>query len=271
MKKILAVSDFHFGSSWGLWPPNFEAEDPRTGDMDKWIMNPTQERLWKMFQFMCEKAKDVDIIIFNGDLCDGPQRKAWGKGTKTPDLNVQAKACEHAIKLLPDVPKYFTQGSEYHTMNDRPLEQYIAERAGGEFGDDLCIDECGIRIYARHFIPVSKSAWMYRTTPVARDLMLLALSDTPEHYGKVDLAIFSHAHYKCGVILGGTVGVITPCFQARTPFAVKVGITTPPDIGFCIIEVEEGPEGRQHVNPKFYSHKIGKPCKIVGREAQCRK
>lgn len=272
MHKILAFSDLHFGSNYGLWPKGFEYEDKKNGEFDTWNLNSVQKELWKIWKYMIDKAKDCDIIIANGDLIDGPQKKGWGKGVKTPDLSIQLEACEFALSMLPDVPMYFTQGTEYHTVaGGIPAEQQIAKDMGWEenFGDDLCIDECGIRTYAKHHVPTTKSVWMYRPTPLARDLMLLALSSAPNQYGVVDLMCCSHAHYKCGVTLGGMTGIITPGFQTRTPYAAQNSLITPPDVGFCIIEVEDGIGKHKSINPKFYSEKIGRPCKVVGREAKC--
>ena len=272
MTRILAFSDLHLGSNYAVWPKGFKYEDKKNGEVDTWNINNLQKELWRVFTYMVKKAETCDIIIANGDLIDGPQQKGWGKGVKTPDIAVQIAACEYMLKMLPDIPIYFTQGTEYHSGGAMPAEQQIAKDLGFEdnYGDDLCIDECGIRTYACHNVPTTKSVWMYRPTPLARDLMLLALSSAPDQYGQVDLMVRSHAHYKCGVTLGGMTGVITPCFQTRTPYAVKNSLITPPDIGFCIIEIDGGLCKRKSVNPLFYSEKIGRPCKVVGREAKCK-
>jgi hypothetical protein len=165
------------------------------------------------------------------------------------------------IDTLPKVPFYFTQGTDYHEIEDMPAEQYIAARYGAEFGDDLLIDECGIRIHAQHFIPVSQSSWQYRSTPVARDELLLAVNNAQEKYGEVDLAIRSHAHYFVSVSFRSQFGLISPCWQTRTPYAVKKGILSPPDIGWVMVHVRD--RKQMMVDRRGMTH-IVKPSRVVG-------
>jgi len=162
MKKILILSDLHVGSLWGLWPPSFSTVDARTGDTLKFIQNKTQKGLWKHWEKMLREVPDPEIIILNGDLIDGLAYRDKGRGLVTPNLTWQAEACLDILKTLPKVPTYFTQGTGYHELDDgRPVEEHLAREMGGEFGDDLIIDECGIRMQVGHTINSSSSSWQY--------------------------------------------------------------------------------------------------------------
>jgi len=238
MKDILILSDMHVGSLWGLWPPDFEADDPRSDNRLRFHQNHTQKQLWKHWKDMVAKV-NPEIIIFNGDLIDGQQRKSIGREVVTSRLETQIAACIDIIRTLPEVPMYFTQGTDYHEMPDgSAVEHYIAKEFNGEFGDDLLIDECGIRMHVGHAISTSSSSWQYWPTALSRDLLLLALHSSDQKYGSVDVAIRSHRHNFCGAIFKNQIGVITPCWQTRTPYAVKKDFVTPPDIGYVVLKVE---------------------------------
>lgn len=265
-RRILLLSDFHVGSIWGLWPKKFTTIDPRSGDRLKFQINNTQTQLLKHWKTMLEylTRHPPDCIIFNGDLCDGDQWRSMGKSVVTTNLRIQADAAVDLISTLPDAPLYFTQGTAYHSMEDRPLEEWIAEHCSGEFGDDLLIDECGIRLHVGHPIPVSNTSWQYRTTPLARDLLLLALNDAEDRYGQVHVAVRSHAHYFCEASFRSQLGIITPCWQTRTPYAVKRDIVTPPDIGWVMLHIHS--PSCIAVDRSGITH-IARPSRVVGREA----
>ena len=266
MKNILILSDMHVGSLWGLWPPDFEADDPRGDNRLKFIQNATQKKLWQHWKSMVAKV-DPEIIIFNGDLIDGQQRRSIGREVVTSRIEMQVGACIDIINTLPKVPMYFTQGTDYHEMPDgSAAEYYIARELGAEFGDDLLIDECGIRMHVGHPISVSTSTWQYRTTPLARDLLLLALNTAEDKYGKVDVAIRSHAHYFCACSFSSQLGLITPCWQTRTPYAVKKNMITPPDIGYVQLHIED--RRNIMINRSGIINQPVKPSKVVGREAK---
>ena len=264
MKDILLLSDLHVGSLWGLWPPDFEADDPRGDNRLKFVQNHTQKQLWKHWKTMADKVKP-EIIIFNGDLIDGQQRRSVGREVVTSRIEMQVAACTDIIRTLPEAPMYFTQGTDYHEMPDgSAAEYYIAKELGGEFGDDLLIDECGIRMHVGHAISTSQSSWQYWTTALARDLLLLALHSADQKYGHVDVAVRSHRHNFCGAIFKNQIGVITPAWQTRTPYAVKKDLVSPPDIGYVQLHVED--KKNIMINRAGIISTPVKPSRIVGRD-----
>jgi len=258
--RILLISDMHVGSLYGLMPPGFETKDPRNDDMIRFTPNRTQKQLWNHWLKMCKAASGVKAIIINGDVCDGPQRKSAGLYTWTSNMKFQAEAAILALESLPEAPMFFTQGSLYHAVEDRPIEQYIAERCGAEYGDDLLVNTCGIKIHASHHISSSISSWQYWTTAIARDLLLLALHGAEDKYGHVDVAVRSHRHTFTAAEFGSQIGIITPAWQTRNQYAVRKGIISPPDIGWVILEIH-GPK-RILVDRSGIAN-IGRPSRVV--------
>jgi hypothetical protein len=263
MNKIVPLSDLHVGSLWGLWPPRFEAEDPRTGRTLQFVQNDTQRKLWKHWQKMVSTI-DPDTIILNGDLIDGAQPREGGRGLVTPNIEWQVAACLQVLETLPKVPTYCTMGTGYHSMPDgSAAEQWISKQMGYEFGDELIVEECGIRLFCRHVIGASNTAWQYMTTAPARDQMLLYLNKSAEKYGPIDYAVFSHRHQFVHTEFTSGSAIVTPCWQTKTPYAVKKGIITTPDIGWVELNILD--KKNIAVDKRGIEH-IERPCKVVGRD-----
>lgn len=241
MKRILLLSDLHVGSKYGLWPPNFSAENPRTDEIESYPQNNVNKAIWAHWLTMLKvlKKDKPDCIILNGDLIEGTQDKEKGRGLVTPEISVQVKACLKVLKTLPNVPMYFTAGTDYHQMSGgESADLHIAEAMGGKYGDELIVNACGIRLFCRHTISSSMSTWQYMATAPGRDHMLLYLNKSPEKYGKIDFAVFSHRHQFVCVQFSSGFAIVTPGWQSTTRYAVKKGITGLPEIGWVVLHVE---------------------------------
>lgn len=267
-KRILLLSDLHVGSKWGLWPPNVKAKNDRSDMLETIPQNVVQVNIWEHWKRMLAtlKKEKPDCIILNGDLIEGIQRKEYGRGLTTNEIPIQMAACALVIQTLPKVPMYFTQGTDYHQMSDgTSVEKFLAAQFGGEFGDELIVEECGIRLFCRHSIGISQSTWQYMTTAPARDQMLLYLNQSSEKYGKIDVAVFSHRHQFVAAQFSSGIALVTPCWQGKTVFAVKKGIISPPHIGWVTLHIE---------NPKRIAvdtsgiANVVRPCKCVGRDGK---
>jgi hypothetical protein len=92
----------------------------------------------------------------------------------------------------------------------------------------------------------------------------LALNSAEEKYGRVDVAIRGHAHYFCSASFRSQLGVITPCWQTRTPYAVKKDIVSPPDIGYVVLHVEN--RRNIMVDRSGIINQPAQPCRVVGRD-----
>jgi predicted phosphodiesterase len=267
-KRILLLSDLHIGSKWGLWPPNFKAESARSDLIEDFPQNAVNAAIWDHWKKMLAvlKKERPDCIILNGDLIEGAQKKEGGRGLVTPELLIQVKACIKILKTLPKVPMYFTAGTDYHQLPDGiSADTFIAQEMGAEFGDELVIEECGLRIFARHVIGTSTSSWQYLTTAPAKEQLLLYLNRSREKYGPIDVCVFSHRHvFTAAQFLSG-IAVVTPCWQGKTVFAVKKGIIGTPDIGWVMLHID----GLRKICVDTTGIlSVVKPCKTVGRDRQ---
>ena len=277
MKRILCLSDMHVGSAYGLWPEGMEDEDPQTGDMIPLPPNAINKKIGEHFNKMLKeiKAHPPEVVLFNGDLIEGPQDFEKGKGLMTRNIDLQAVACIKMIDMIrkaePKAVLYFTAGTGYHQRSDgHSVDRFIAKHYGAEFGNELIIEECGIRMFARHVISSSSSTWQYLATAPGREHLLLYVNrgnpneEGEEKYGKIDVAIFSHRHQFVEVAFPSGIAIVTPCWQSKTPYAsVKKGLMGVPDIGWVTLEIL-GP-GKIHVN-KTGIKTVVRPCKVVGRD-----
>jgi len=282
----LLISDTHIGSWYAPWPPEYTPISLKTGDpeVDPRTGSPLTltspintslkyHDLWQDLKKFLARRK-IAFVINNGDAADGPQFRSKGKMTVTADLRYQCLCARDYYLDLPidkDVPWYFTLGSEYHSVDDRPLEQYIADLMTLEgrdvtYRDDMVIHECGINIHAAHYTGVTR-VFHYRSTPLARDMMSLAIHDGPNEYGPIDMIVESHAHYFWSNRSEHTVGVITPCWQARTPYGVKKGYKNPPSNGWVIAEIKKKAfGGDKHIEVVPYTKLVESPVSHVGRD-----
>lgn len=267
-RKILTLADLHVGSRWGLWLPKFRVQDPRTGDDIEWILNQTQKNLWAHWsKKMLPRIQDVECIIIIGDVIDGLAKNDRGRGLVTSDLGWQTQCATEIIRTLPEVPTYILEGTDYHELEDgRSVEQTIAESLPhATYGDELVIEECGIRIFARHVIGASTSTWQYMTTAPARDHMLLYLNKAEEKYGPIDVACFAHRHSFVAAEYPSGLAYVNPCWQTKTHYAVKKGIVSPPDIGWITLNIFD--KKCIAIDRSGITH-LQRPCRIVGRDVK---
>lgn len=272
-RRVLPLSDLHVGSRYGLWPDGMTEEDPQTGEFSPLPPTQTNQKIrehWNKMLKSIEKAPP-DIVVWNGDLIEGEQDHEKGKGLITRSIDKQCEGAEKMIQAVrdvaPDTVFYFTAGTGYHQRsNGESADRYLARQFDAEFGNELVIEECGIRIFARHVISSSMSTWQYMATAPGRDHMLLYLNKAPEKYGDIDAAIFSHRHQFVNVQFGSGMALVTPCWQSKTPYAsVKKGIVGVPDIGWIVLNVE-GP--KQIMVDTRGIASVVRPCKVVGRDGR---
>lgn len=239
MIRDLIISDLHVGSYYGLMPPKVVFKDEFSGQKMTVLANESQKAMWKYFNDCLEEIGEVDNLIVNGDICDGFQVASKGKYTWTNDLAVQADIAAEIINGIAAERVYCIRGSDYHCQADRPLEQDVANKIdNGRYREETVIEHKDYRYHVSHFVPVSSSAF-YRSTPIAKAMLVAALNQKEEEYGPLNAVVRSHAHFWCAVSLGHSWGFVTPGWQNRTPFALKIGTMSTPDIGCLLLEIDE--------------------------------
>jgi hypothetical protein len=271
MKRILLLSDLHFGSKYAPWPEGMEEEDSR-GMVNQIPVNAVNAAInahWKKMIAYIRKTPP-DVVIFNGDLIEGDQRKEKGRGLMTGQIFTQYRACIKQIQTIRDAaPKaafYFTAGTDYHQLPDGTnADQQIARHFNAEYGDEMVVEECGIRLFCRHTISSSMSTWQYMATAPGRDHMLLYLNKGEEKYGKIDVAVFSHRHQFVCVQFSSGLALVTPCWQSKTPYAVKRGMVGVPEIGWVTLHIDHA---KKIAVDTSGIATVVRPCKVVGRDGK---
>lgn len=252
MKKIAVVSDLQCGSAFGMLPPDFVS-----GAGAPVSQNSGQRYLWSCWDDYCGVVEEFkpDIILSNGDLIDGPQRKQEGSELCLNLLHDQERAAIQCLKVLksaaPKAKWYFTQGTEYHVGRAALHEEHIAEIMGGQryqsipgssgilVKEVLWLNVEGVIVEASHHIGVTQG--FYRLTQLDKEMQwsAMAAKDDTKGVPKADLLIRSHVHNFQHAEHASKDGLITPCWQLQTRFMRKNSVYRMiPDIGGVMITID---------------------------------
>lgn len=249
---LLIVSDLHCGSIFGMLPPNL-----KTGEGVVKLQNPVQRYLWECWQHYLETirgiAPQVAAVVLNGDLLDGMQQAQRGTELSLPIPADQVWAAEAVLKplqgILPSVPWYSVQGTEYHDGRVGMQVEQVSRTLGClEYGTILN----GTGTYCREFLDleidgvtfnvmheISPSTGFYRATALDREAQWSAITAKEGRVPKADCVIRSHVHCFTHVEHSTKHAVSTPCWQAQTRFMRrKSRYRMLPDIGGIIVWFE---------------------------------
>ena len=220
MLRVLVISDTHVGSRWGLFPDKF-----RLSTGAKYTPNKGQRYLLRCWRAMQDDlAGDIDILILNGDIINGPNPKENARDQIEQDPDWQVRA---AVELLtPLVARagqvYATQGSPYHAGEGAQWDEAVAhalgavpDEAGHQAWDWLLLDVEGVLLDVAHHQSV---VMRYVTMPLEReqqfDQMIAAHKG-----GSADLIIRSHAHRYVEANVELQRSVATAAWQLQTRYA----------------------------------------------------
>jgi predicted phosphodiesterase len=231
--KVLTVTDLHVGSRFAISPPEFETED-RVVNVKR---NAVSRAIYKNWVEMCDDINPVDVLVLKGDLTDGVNYKSKGLGQWTTELTQQLDAALELINMIKvKKKKIVVQGSWYHVYDNLSTDEAIARDIGATYDDDIALKVDKIRFYFRHFIPISRSVWMYRATPIAREMLLAELHK--QEFGKFDIMGFGHTHYFCAVEFGNSYGYTCPCWKGRDGYAKRGTIAWMPTLGYIMFNIK---------------------------------
>ena len=228
--KILVLSDIHSGSRYALSPPNFEG----------YSGNKIQKTIFKKWREMCATVKKPDILVLNGDITDGKGLASEGKEEWTTDIQMQIDAAERLIGMIDYGKAFLAYGSRYHTDENINADEAFAKQIGVKaHGWEINLAPEGTKstMHFSHQISVSNSAWQYPTTPLAKELVAALLN---EHcLPKYDIIGRAHAHYYCHVAFSHSFAFINPCWQVRTPYMIRKGLTLIPKMGYTVLSNDD--------------------------------
>lgn len=183
------------------------------------------------------KSSHFDYTIVNGDIVDGVQRFNEGSDAWTTDLEEQIEAATELIKEIDYGKLLVTYGTPYHTKENLNCDTAFAKQNNAAaHGHELHFQPQGQKdiFHISHAVGVSTASWQYRTTPLAKELVAALLNEKELH--KYRGIIRSHAHYYCAVEFNHQFGLITPCWQTRTPYLVRKGLSLIPKLGYVTLE-----------------------------------
>ena len=241
MKIVVVLSDVHCGHKLAVCPLTFE--DSNGGI---YRANKVQRALFEAWSETAKLWNKPDILVVNGEPIDGQQPHDNGVEAWTTNYLDQIDASVQLVKMFGAKKTYVTRGSNYHVQQGGiSIEEIFGQRVGAEKVDghfiapELFLDVDGIVFNLAHHIPGSTSGWMYRSTPPAKEMMLMQLNAS--HKWPFDVLIRSHNHYYWYVGSASKLAMLTPCWQLQTWFNYrKSSAGTIPDIGAVRFVVDNG-------------------------------
>jgi hypothetical protein len=243
-KTLLALGDIHSGNEGAVMPEEVNSEDVNSGRNRRYFPTKIQKDILKKWYEMCDECPKPDILLLNGDLVDGKNYKDSGLGTWTTDMNLQASALADLVKMIKPRQIIATTGSPYHSDRNPNSDQIAVEKCGGTFkGGYASIKINNHRIYAQHKVSVSK-VWQYRTTGIARALVMATLNE-PE-YGHYDVLFKSHAHYFTFAGFTSSLGMILGAWKAHDPYGDANIEFANPALGWVRFEFDENDYSFDH-------------------------
>ena len=236
----------HVGSSVSVC-----SEKPVTTNLDtEYNPNKLQKELLSAWiECNDEIQQKPNLLIVNGEPCDGGNKKQLGNQSWTTNLQDQLDDAEKLLNLIKHDKLLFVRGSGYHVNQDGTnFEEIIAKqmkadryRAFGDLRRGYTDDYALVSLHGKlfnftHHVGFNKWA-AYRTTALARQMAGIVFER--DKIGKADVIVRSHVHYFVHVEFTHTHGFTTPAWKFPDSHLFRGGTAgTTPDIGMVEVIVE---------------------------------
>lgn len=248
--SVLIVGDLHVGSLNAPMSDDINITDSLSNETLKYNPSHLQKYLYENFAKLAY-SKPWDYVVVNGDVCAGCNKGDEGRYVWSADLAFQAEAATQMLKKIDCGKMFFTMGTPYHSESDRPLEQIVAEKLQvygikTEFSYDLLCQIMNWNIHFGHCMDWKGSV----VDAIGRELGTLG----------ADLVVRSHRHEYAYVEKGKRKGVVTPCWEWRTPYGIVNGMYSGTDIGMTDLLITEE---AIHVNIHLVDMKQFIPKKVL--------
>mgnify|MGYP001199799014 FL=1 len=214
----LIINDLHGGSKYGLIHPDWQSK--RTFLVSKWLYDK-----WCEYQLLL--PKEIDLLILNGDLIDGPNVKERSSGILETSLSEQVEMC---IKILePLVKRCKTiirlDGSGYHEQRGdelRLLDEYFHTRKPRDYRDEVVqnIELPGKVILNVKHEPESGKV-LYKGTALNREIIHAIHAEASRGYPKANILIRGHLHSYSMIDIDNKQMIINPCWCLAKPRDMK--------------------------------------------------
>lgn len=233
--KVLVVSDLHVGSDVGLCPDVVRINKGNRKTERSYTGTAVQQIMYDKWCKMCDLIKP-DLVILNGDICEGVNYKGNGVGNWTNDRNQQIQTAAELIEMIDCDTFIGLQGSGYHTGNNMSMDECVTRWLKGDFGIDKFINVDGVRIHARHSTSFSRRPQRQAANMIDDMTNVDYDRDT---FPNVDIFVRSHLHRFSFVGWNGALGVITPAWKWRDAFVKERNIISN-DLGFVLFDIKDG-------------------------------
>jgi len=244
-KSVLIVSDMHVGSTMAICSP-----EPTMSDLGSpWTPNELQKELFRKWEECIDEIQQKpELLVENGEPCDGANKKNAGQQTWSSNLGDQLDDAKILLDMIPHKAISFVRGSNYHTTQEGTnFEELIAKTmpkikpykswGGTGYTDYYLLAEMnGVHFNFTHHVGFNKWA-AYRTTAIAREMAGMVFER--DKMGKADIIVRSHVHYFVHVEFTHTHGFTTPAWKFPDAHLFRGGTAgTTPDIGMVEVIVE---------------------------------
>jgi len=255
-KRIVVMSDAHTGSQYGLTPPDWQYSEDNYEMAD---IARVQKESWNWYLDTIDRiGKDIDILIFNGDLMDGGGEISKGTEIYTSDKALQSKIGAQCLSLWNAKEVFMTRGTPYHTGKGEDFEDIAAERLGATIDDVLNLEIYGKIYNIRHKVSGS-GVPSGKVNGLLKSAIWNQLTANYNGQKKADVVIRSHVH-KMAIYQDSTLlGIVTPSLQNSSKYARKQ-LDGYSDFGLILITAYEN--GHIVVEPFIADIDSGKP-KII--------
>lgn len=251
--NLVVVSDTHCGCQLALCPPKVTLDEGGT-----YHQSPLQKKLWAMWQeFWGEWVPTYThgepfAVVHNGDAIDGKHHDSTTQITH----NIKDQ-CQIAIEVMQPIVElcegryYHIRGTEAHVGKSAATEEGLAAALGAipdahqHARNDLWIQVGDGLVHLLHHIG-STGSLAYETTAVMKELTESFVEAARWGRRPPDMLVRSHRHRYSELAIptnrGKSRAVVTPAWQAKTPFAWKIPgarLSTPMFGGLVIRWAEE--------------------------------
>ena len=245
LNRIGIVSDLHCGSRWGL-RPNPHMGDYKVIEANIW--------LWECWKRMIRLWGDLDLLILNGDMIDGIQKRSDSTGLVTPNMSEQTALAIECLRPLVAKSKKVIRmtGTPHHETFHGPLSTLDATfgitrpDAPRDMVRDIYLDggpedeENSIILNVKHNPEGQKT--LYLGTVLDRETRWSVLAESAHAIPRAHFIVQSHIHFASffGDIVQKKIIITTPCFCMQQPYAVeKRYYGWKPTIGGLLLERDD--------------------------------
>lgn len=250
-KRVVAVSDMHCGSIFGLTPPGMWHPAKNIKKM--------QRELWGFYEREAKALGKVDAVLAIGDLIDGKGLRQGGLETFESDMMAQAKIAAQCLGVFDAKQFVICAGTPYHSGQEEDFEQITADILGASFGGHEWAEAYGVVFDLKHKIG-SSAVPHGRHTAMARERLWNQLWALRDGAPKADILLRAHVHYFnfCG---GPTwLGMTLPALQGLgSRYGVRQcsGVV---DFGFVHFDIYPG--GSYTWEPHLLRQQAAKPVPV---------